>query len=153
MTKTLIGDATKFRIFAASVDNLLAMFGALFTASSLPGLPDSDRVGVAVATYLTYFWIQESIWSNTVGKRVFGLCIRQLNGARCGFWPASIRTATRVVEANPLIGGLPAALLGAFSKRHQRLGDMLSGCVVIRASEVPLEHGALDALDGGGSVD
>lgn len=144
MTNALVGDATKARIFAASVDNLLAMFVALFTASRLPALPDPDRLSVAVATYLMYFWIQEAVWSNTVGKRLFGLCIRRLNGARCGWGAAFVRTVTRVVEANPVIlGGLPAALLGAFSRRHQRLGDLLSGCVVIRVSDVSSEQGAV----------
>ena len=38
MTTSLVGDATKLRIFAASVDNLLAMFAALFTASELSAL-------------------------------------------------------------------------------------------------------------------
>jgi uncharacterized RDD family membrane protein YckC len=148
MTSSLIGDATKFRIFAASVDNLLAMLAALFTASRLPGLPDPDRVSVAVVTYLTYFWLQEAIWSNTVGKRLFGLCIRRLNGARCGWGAAFVRTVTRVVEVNPVVlGGLPAALLGAFSRRHQRLGDLLSGCVVIRASDLSSKHRAVQQGD------
>jgi hypothetical protein len=48
MTGPLVGDATKLRIFAASVDNLLAMFFAHFTASRLPELPDTDRLSVAV---------------------------------------------------------------------------------------------------------
>ena len=144
MTNSLIGDATKSRLFAAGVDNLLAMFVALFTASRVPGLPDPDRLSVAVTSYLLYFFVQEAVWSNTLGKRIFGLTIRRLNGARCGWNAAFVRTATRILEANPvLVGGLPAALLGAFSKRHQRLGDWLSGCVVVRASAVSSELGAV----------
>jgi len=144
MTNSLIGDATKSRVFAAGIDNLLAMFLALLTASRLPGLPDSDRLSVAVTTYLIYFLVQEACWSNSLGKRMFGLTIRRLNGTRCGWGAAFVRTATRILEANPvLFGGLPAALLGAFSRRHQRLGDWLSGCVVVRASALSSELGAV----------
>lgn len=143
MTNALIGDASKWRIFAASVDNLLAMFLALFTASRLPGLPDADRLSVAVAAYLGYFFLQEAAWSNTLGKRIFGLCVRKLDGAPCGLGPAFVRTATRLVEANPIIGALPAALMGAFSKRHQRFGDWLSGCVVTRVDALSSEPGAV----------
>jgi uncharacterized RDD family membrane protein YckC len=141
MTAQLIGDATKYRIFAASVDNLLAMFLALLVASRFPGLADADRFSVAVVTYLAYFLVQEGAWSNTLGKRLFGLRICRLDGSRCGWNAALVRTATRVLEANPaLFGGLPAALAGAFSKRHQRFGDMLSGCVVVRGTAPQVDH-------------
>jgi uncharacterized RDD family membrane protein YckC len=144
MTNRLTGDATKARLFAAGVDNLFAMFLALLIGSRLPGLPDGDRVSVAVTAYLAYFFLQEGIWSNTVGKRMFGLTIRRLEGTPCGWGSALVRTLTRILEANPvLFGGLPAALLGAFSKRHQRLGDWLSGCVVVRVSALSSEHEAV----------
>jgi uncharacterized RDD family membrane protein YckC len=150
MTGPLVGDATKLRIFAASVDNLLAMFFALFTASRLPELPDTDRLSVAVVVYLAYFAIQEGAWSNTVGKRLFGLCIRRLNGSACGWNAALIRTLARILEANPiLLGGLPAALAGAFSRRHQRFGDMLSGCVVIRRTSCGPEDRGVEQGDEG----
>jgi uncharacterized RDD family membrane protein YckC len=134
----LVGDATKRRLFAASVDNLLAMFLALLTASYLP--PSADKrlaLGLASIVYLIYFLGQEATWSNTIGKRLFGLQLCRLDGKSCGWRGASIRTLTRIVEVNPiLLGGLPGAIVGAISKRHQRLGDMLSGCVVIRVSDV-----------------
>ena len=129
----LVGDATKLRLFAASLDNLLAMSLALLAASRLPDLPDPGRQSVAVVVYLAYFLVQEGAWSNTVGKHLFGLCVRRLSGSACGWNAAVIRTVARILEANPiLLGGLPAALAGAFSRRHQRFGDMLSGCVVTR---------------------
>ena len=146
----LVGDATKRRLFAAGVDNLLAMFLALFAASRLPASSDKNlAMGLAIVVYLTYFLGQEATWSNTIGKRLFGLRLCRLNGEPCGWPEASIRTLARIVEVNPiLLGGLPAAIVGATSKRHQRLGDMLGGCVVIRASEIgrilALDHCDLD---------
>ncbi len=152
MTGYLVGDATKSRLLAAGVDNLLAMVLALLTASRLSLLADADRAGVAVATYLAYYLVQEGAWSTTLGKRLFGLRICHLNGSPCGWNAALVRTATRVFEANPiLLGGLPAALAGAFSERHQRLGDMLSGCVVVGARAFRVEREGVqqgDAADG-----
>jgi hypothetical protein len=57
------GDATKVRIFAASVDASLAMMAALLCGSRAPGLSDHARPGVAVGAYLAYFLIQEGLWS------------------------------------------------------------------------------------------
>jgi hypothetical protein len=99
------------------------------------------RPAIAVAAYLAYFLIQEGLWSTTVGKWLFGLRVCYPDGSRCGWTAAAIRTALRVVEANPLlIGGLPAALTGALSRRHQRLGDMLARCLVTRDSPVTGGH-------------
>jgi len=148
----LVGDATKVRLFAAGVDNLLAMFLASLIASRVPELTNNDRVAAAIVAYLAYFLVQEGAWSNTIGKRLFGLRICRLSGARCGWRAALIRTGTRVLEVNPLLfGGLPAALAGVFSKRHQRFGDMLSGCLVVRATRNGPQAGAAqreDAPDG-----
>ena len=132
MTDLLVGDATKRRIFSTSIDNVLSMFVALLVGSRLPELPNSDRVSVAVAAYLAYYLAQEGVWSTTLGKRLFGLRIYKADGSPCGWRSATIRTVTRVVEVNPILGALPAGLAVAFSKRHQRLGDMLSGCVGAR---------------------
>ena len=148
MPDALVGDATKRRLFAAGVDNLLAMFAALLAASRLPQLPDGVTMSVAVGTYLAYFLVQEALWSNTLGKRLFGLEVRRLDGARCGWTAAAIRTAMRVLEVNPvLLGALPAAIAGSVSKRHQRFGDMLSGCLVVRAGAHEPEHEAVEQGD------
>ncbi|MCP3963087.1 MAG: hypothetical protein GY719_35050 [bacterium] len=50
-----------------------------------------------------------------------------------------MRTLLRVFEVNPLLfGSLPAGLLVAFTKKHQRLGDSLAGTVVVpRHSHAP----------------
>ena len=108
----LVGDATKRRLFAASVDNLLAMFVALMTASYVPelGLAAHAPLIAATGVYLAYFLVQEALWSNTVGKRLFGLRLCCLDGSPCGWAEAAGRTATRIIEVNPvLFGGLPAA--------------------------------------------
>jgi uncharacterized RDD family membrane protein YckC len=54
-----------------------------------------------------------------------------------------LRTLLRIVEVNPLLfGGLSAGLSIAATKRHQRLGDILAGTLVVRIKEIPSTHGA-----------
>ena len=131
----LIGDASKRRLFAASIDNLVAMFLGLLAASRMPMEAESGALLASALVYLGYFLVQEGSWSNTLGKRLFGLRICRLDGSRSGWDTAFIRTGTRIVEVNPVVfGGLPAALVGAFSRRHQRLGDMFAGSLVVRAT-------------------
>jgi len=44
---------------------------------------------------------------------------------------------TRLVEVNPLLlGGLPAGIAVAMSRRRQRLGDMLAGTYVVRRKDL-----------------
>jgi uncharacterized RDD family membrane protein YckC len=90
-------------------------------------------VGTSVATYLLYFLLQEGAAATTLGKRLFGLRVTRLDGSPCGWLGALVRTVLRLLEVNPILfGALPGGLMVAFSKRHQRLGDILGRCVVVR---------------------
>src|SRR5450432_419989 len=129
----LIGNATRRRLFAAGVDNLLATILCLVIASRLPGdLSSPARWTVAATGYLACFLIQESVWGTTVGKRAFGLLVIRLDGRPARWREAAWRTAFRILEVNPLLlGGIPAGIAISSSKRKQRLGDMLAGTVVV----------------------
>lgn len=134
-----IGDATKRRLFAAGLDNLGAMFLASLLMARCASVPESARGVVAVFIYLSYFGLQEGVWSTTIGKRAFDLRITRFDGTACGWRAALLRTVTRLIEVNPiLLGGLPAGLAIAFSKRRQRLGDRIAGTLVARRSTPPL---------------
>jgi uncharacterized RDD family membrane protein YckC len=140
MSCELEGVAGKGRYFAMGIDNTLAAFSALLTASLLE-LPDGGKMIAAVCVYLLYFVVQEGAWSTTLAKRLFGLSIRRLDGSRCGWRGAALRTAARAIEVNPLLpfGALPGAVAVARSKRRQRLGDMLAGTVVTGWPKIPVD--------------
>ena len=132
MDSDLTGVATKGRFFAMVVDNLLAMLISLLLASRMPETTGQARWAVVVTTYLAYYLIQEGAWSTTLGKRLFGLRVARLDGSEPGWGAATVRTITRIIEVNPiLLGALPGGLVVALSKRHQRLGDLLSRSVVV----------------------
>lgn len=126
------GDATKARIYASIIDNILALIVmAIFVSLVGKYFPAYVIVVVAVG-YVGYFFVMEGMWSRTVGKFMQGLIVRKLDGTRAGWKEASIRSGLRLIETNPaLFGGLPAGLVVISSGRRQRLGDMAAGTVVV----------------------
>lgn len=128
----LIGDASKARIIAFFIDNLIACLISVLTVGLVH--TDSSIVGGTVLcfTYLFYFFVFEMLWSRTPGKFMQGLVVRNIDGSRCNLKSHLIRTLARVLEANPiLLGGLPAGIAIISSARKQRIGDSLAGTVVV----------------------
>src|SRR5690606_37237315 len=79
-----------------------------------------------------YMVLFESLWAGqTPGKRALGLRVLQEGGVRVGFEQVLLRNLARAVDGLPVlyaVGGVATLL----SRRHQRLGDLLAGTVVIR---------------------
>lgn len=135
-----IGTTRPERYLAAACDNLLAVFLVIYVAAEM-----SERIGPVKTTavkagigfgvlgvYFVYFLVFEALFSTTPGKLLCGLQVRRLDDSKCGFRGALIRTATRLLEVNPmLLGCLPAALIVHSSVRKQRWGDFLAGTIVV----------------------
>jgi uncharacterized RDD family membrane protein YckC len=134
----LVGDGTKDRFLAHWFDGFLAIAAGLVTAAAV--FPREDEVERAVAigvAFLGYFFVFEALTGTTPGKLLFGLWVRRVDGRRCAWWQAGVRTAARLVEANPLLlGSLPAAIAVLATGRHQRLGDLWAGTVVVSGDEL-----------------
>lgn len=132
---TMIGDASKARLIAVFIDHLIAfaltMLVVAFVPESLPIL----KAVFFFLIYFAYFVLLEALWSRTLGKFFQGLVVRKLDGSRCDWKAALIRSALRIVEVNPLLfGGLPAGLVIIASERKQRIGDLLAGTLVVSAA-------------------
>lgn len=147
----LKGNATKQRLFAAMIDNAAAMLGCLWIASRFHrDYSPADSAVVAVLAYLAYFFVQEWIWCTTLGKRAFGLQVVRLDGERVGGLEAGCRTLLRIFEVNPLLlGAIPGGLAIAWSRRRQRLGDMMAGTVVVNRQALASERARIKAARGG----
>ncbi len=132
MATQTVGNAGKPRLFAMILDNLVAAILGLVIATSIPGLGDLGRGSVLVTLYLSYYLFPEALWSRTLGKLVCGLVVRKSDGSPCGWSAALSRTFLRILEVNPLLfGALPGGLVVTFSKRKQRVGDMLGDTIVV----------------------
>lgn len=128
----LIGDATKARIFAFVIDNLIACILSFVIVGKLQFENGVISGTILSLTYLLYFFVFEVTLARTPGKIWQGLVIRDINGGPSNAKQIFIRTLTRILEANPILfGGLPAGLLVATSTSRQRMGDSLAGTVVV----------------------
>jgi uncharacterized RDD family membrane protein YckC len=116
---------------------LLQCFSALVLAVTLYAITREQDSDLAMLACLGYFFFQEALWGATLGKRAFGLRVVRLDGRPAG-WSASFwRTILRILEVNPaLLGAIPEGLAVTWSKRKQRLGDMLAHRVMVRRDEL-----------------
>ena len=122
------------RYMAAVIDNIAAMVLAVLVAKSIPDDLAILQLAAAVATYLGYYLLLEGLLARTPGKLATGLVVIQLDGRRCSWRQALVRTVFRLVEVNPaLLGALPAAVCIVVSQNHQRFGDRVAGTFVVPA--------------------
>src|ERR1700686_1251663 len=85
--------------------------------------------------WVSYYAVLEGLFGPTVGKRVAGLRITDLEGRRIGWQAAILRNIGRLLDALPflyLLGGI----LTLNSRLHQRLGDRFAGTLVVPVASV-----------------
>jgi uncharacterized RDD family membrane protein YckC len=89
-----------------------------------------------------YFWLFEGLRGRTLGKRLCGLRVLDLDGGPAGLGAAFWRTVLRVVDWLPTLYLLGAIVMTARA-RNQRVGDLVAHTVVTRTRVVELR--TLDA--------
>jgi uncharacterized RDD family membrane protein YckC len=133
------------RVLAWLIDSLIscAVFfplgigvGLLMVASgSNPNSADmllvrSSTNGLSiVAGWLYYSLCESSSWQGTVGKKVLGLRVTDMNGNRIGFAKASGRHFGKILSALILFIGF---IMVAFTERKQGLHDIMAGTLVVK---------------------
>jgi uncharacterized RDD family membrane protein YckC len=128
----IIADASKARLIAAFIDQLIAFALMLLVVALVPEELPTLKAILFFLVYLAYFIVLESLWSRTLGKFFQGLVIRKLDGRPCDLTAALIRSGLRILEVNPLLfGGLPAGIVILVSARRQRIGDVIAGTLVV----------------------
>jgi uncharacterized RDD family membrane protein YckC len=74
----------------------------------------------------------ETLWrGRTLGKAAMGLRVVTVEGAPVRFRHAAVRAALSLVDFG-LTAGAGAVVTALVSRRHQRLGDLVAGTVVLR---------------------
>ena len=78
---------------------------------------------------ILYHSIAWSLWSTTVGKRIFNLYVVRTDGSKIGFWRALARAAAYILSS--LFFGM-GFLMIAFNKDKQGLHDLICDTMVVR---------------------
>ncbi len=81
---------------------------------------------------LTFFFLQEAFFGRTIGKKLMGLRVVNLEGRHLSWQEALKRNLLRIVD-NWLIGLIAIS----YSPLNQRLGDRLAHTLVVSADSVP----------------
>ena len=125
------------RVLARLIDGLIAGAPAIVFAL---GAGRSLSIFLISLT-LTYFFLCEALWGQTLGKRLLGLRVLMRDGRPATASAVSARTVLRLIDDGPL--GLGVMILSG--RRRQRLGDLLGGTIVARATP-GLRHAELSPL-------
>ncbi len=120
-------------LFLAWVTALLAYSVAGDLLRNLQQLSLAAQLA-AIAVFFALGWGYDVAFETlargqTPGKRLLGLRVVRADGAPVGLVESVLRNAARVVEL-PLLYA-PAVLCVALTPRHQRLGDLLAGTLVV----------------------
>jgi uncharacterized RDD family membrane protein YckC len=149
------------RLVAAFLDGLIlgipvAPLALIFFAGMIPELIGISRSGgnpvpfilamlprffffvvvIIVGKWLYWALMESSGWQATLGKKVLGLYVTDLEGRRCTFGRTSGRFwAGRGISAVPSIGGLyylVDCICAGITERKQAVHDMIAACLVLR---------------------
>jgi uncharacterized RDD family membrane protein YckC len=94
----------------------------------------SPQVTALLLLFLMGNWVyfavlESSSWRATIGKKVLGLEVVDLNGHRLSFPRASGRFFAKIFSSMTFLVGF---LMAAFTAKKQALHDILTSCLVIR---------------------
>ncbi|MDZ4689845.1 RDD family protein [Terricaulis sp.] len=107
-------------------------FFALALVPALSAVPATYFVIPLAVLGVLYFPVTEGFWGQSIGKVIAGLKVVDRHGRPPGFGRALVRTLFRLIEVNPLLaGGTLAGLVVLFTRRKQRIGDLIAETYVL----------------------
>jgi uncharacterized RDD family membrane protein YckC len=131
------------RILAGLLDlgiQLIAMFFlTLMLALAFPGDESGAFTAFAVVFFLMLFGypitFETLLRGRTPGKMALGIRAVTIDGAPIRLREATLRAMGGVVDKMLPPGGVTGALFVLLTPRHQRVGDLIAGTIVIRDPE------------------
>jgi uncharacterized RDD family membrane protein YckC len=116
---------------------LAALIGALAAATSDGDFENSPmwplatiliRVASIALGWLYFSLMESSPWQGTIGKRVLGLRVTDMDGRRIGFGKATGRYFGKILSGMICLVGF---IMAAFTEKQQALHDMMAGTLVL----------------------
>lgn len=94
----------------------------------MPGINGLINVGSILAGWLYSSLLESSSWQGTVGKKVVGLRVTDLDGNRISFGKATGRYFGKILSSLICLVGF---FMAAFTEKRQALHDQLAGTLVL----------------------
>lgn len=146
-----------WRRFAAAILDLMILLLPMAVLSIVVALitgPKSQATAIADLSIPVVLWLYFSIMESsraqaTVGKRVFGVRVSDLEGDRVSFLRASARFFSKVFSILSLGMGF---LMVPVTRRKQALHDIVTSCLVVRRDTTTADlkqHGFAQPLTAG----
>lgn len=130
-----LGGAALDQLIKWVADILLVLLFVAFasvTSGAVLAVVAGILVVVAFAFEMGYDILFEVLGSGkTIGKRAIGTRVVRASGAAVDFRSSAVRNLLRLVDG-PLTGYIAAVVTILVTAKHQRLGDLAAGTVVIR---------------------
>jgi uncharacterized RDD family membrane protein YckC len=86
-------------------------------------------IAAVVGQWMYFAYSESSTWQATLGKRLLGLRVTDLNGGRIGFGRATGRFFGKILSGMILNVGF---IMAGFTEKKQALHDMLASTLVVR---------------------
>jgi uncharacterized RDD family membrane protein YckC len=129
------------RIGAAIIDIgivivLVLIVGGIIGNDTAADAPDSARFGafdrlVILGLVFGYYWVTETVWAQTLGKRALGIRVVRADGSKAGAGPVFVRTLLRIVDAFPAFYLVGFVAILATGPKRQRVGDLAAKTRVV----------------------
>ena len=128
-------------LISCAISFPLGLILGLIMAASGSDLDSGDLLLVRLSTnglsivagWLYYSLCESSSWQGTVGKKVLGLRVTDLDGQRISFGRATGRHFAKLLSG--LILGI-GFIMVAFTERKQGLHDMVASTLVVKGGEI-----------------
>jgi uncharacterized RDD family membrane protein YckC len=119
------------RVVATVVDLLVMIPLVAATAAVLGVGSQSEAVFVSTILigYLSYYIVPEWLYGRTLGKQLLGIIVLRSDGRVPSLEQAVLRNLLRIIDGAG--GYLFGLLVILFTNKNQRVGDLLSGTVVV----------------------
>ena len=111
----------------------LVSSGADESSPILPGIKITLNGFELLVGWLYHAFLESSPWQGTIGKKIVGLRVTDLNGNRISFARATGRYFGAVLSAMICFVGF---LMVAFTEKKQGLHDLLAGTLVLKGPAV-----------------
>ena len=123
--------------FIGQIVGLLAGVGLGISTASTQTEPSVTAIlmfaGISLCVqlicYMAYYvWPESSSWQATIGKKIFGLKVTDLNGQRISFWRSLGRNLAMMLSTLIVFIGY---LMCFWTEKKQCLHDSLANCLVV----------------------